>query len=390
MTDPTPLPPSSPAPPSAAAAASAAARRTVDVPTASFLHPRTQAGLVILLLGIGIIIAVSPYFVGLLGVLVLYVLGQPMFVRLSRALSPERAALAVILLIVLFVLVPSIIVLGLVLDQAPAAIRGFQEGAVLERLRDVRIGSVDVGTEISKAGRNVVTWLSGQAFDLFGAAARSVINLIIALIGVFYLLTGGDRVWERVKDYLPFSDAAAELLRHRFYSITQATFYGTVVTAVVQGTLVGIGFYIAGIPSPVFWGTVAAFASILPLVGGALVWLPATLVLLVQGDTGHAIFLAAWGAILVANIDNIIRPLIFKKLSDIHPITTLVGAFAGLRYFGLLGVLVGPLAITYFFELLRIFDEEYAVAAQVKRATLAMRASGSMPRISDGGPPSGS
>jgi predicted PurR-regulated permease PerM len=355
-------------------------------PTASFLHPRTQAGLVILLLGLGIVIAISPYFVGLLGVLVLYVLGQPMFIRFSKALAPERAALAVILMIVLFVLVPSGIVLGLVLDQAPTAIRSFQDNAALEHLRDIRIGSVDVGTEISKAGRNVVTWLSGQAFDVFGAAARSAINLIIALIGVYYLLTGGDRVWDRVKEYLPFSDGAAELLRHRFYSITQATFYGTVVTAAVQGALVGIGFFIAGIPSPVFWGTVAAFASILPLVGGALVWVPATLVLLAQKDTGHAIFLGLWGALLVANIDNIIRPLIFKKLSNIHPITTLVGAFAGLRYFGLLGVLVGPLAITYFFELLRIFDEEYAVAAQVKRATLAMRASGSMPRVSDSGP----
>lgn len=138
-------------------------------------------------------------------------------------------------------------------------------------------------------------------------------------------------------------------------------------------------FWISGIPSPVFWGTVAAFASILPLVGGAMVWLPATLALLALGDTNHAIFLGLWGALLVSNIDNVIRPLIFKKLSDIHPLTTLVGAFAGLRYFGLLGVLVGPLAITYFFELLRIFEKEYAVAAQVKRATKALRSSGTFP-----------
>lgn len=354
---------------------------TLQMPTSSLLHPRSQAGLVIVLLGLGIIIAMTPFFVGLLGVLVLYVLGQPMHERFSRVLSRDRAAWLVLGLIALFVLVPSVIVLGLVLDQAPAAIKSFQENAVLEKLREVRIGQIDVGVELGKAGRNIVSWLSGQAFDLFGVAARSVINLVIALTGVYFLLSSGGSAWEKVKEYLPFSDASCELLRERFYSITQATFYGTVVTAVVQGSLIGLGFWISGIPSPVFWGTVAAFASILPLVGGAMVWLPATLVLLAQGDNGHALFLGLWGAVLVSNIDNIIRPLIFKRISNIHPLTTLVGAFAGLRYFGLLGVLVGPLAITYFFELLRIFEVEYALAAQVKRATQAMRASGSFPKF---------
>lgn len=354
---------------------------TLPTPTSSLLHPRSQAGIVIVLLGLGIVVAMTPFFVGLLGILVLYVLGQPMHARFTRVLPADRAAVLVLVVIALFVLVPALIVLGLVLDQAPSAVRSFQENSVLERLHNVRIGQIDVGAELGKAGRNVVGWFSSQAFDLFGVAARSVINLVIALTGVYFLLSDGGSAWQKVKEYLPFSDASSELLRERFYSITQATFYGTIVTAVVQGTLIGTGFWISGIPSPVFWGTVAAFASILPLVGGAMVWLPATVVLLAQGDTTHAIFLGLWGALLVSNIDNVIRPLIFKKLSDIHPLTTLVGAFAGLRYFGLLGVLVGPLAITYFFELLRIFEKEYAVAAQVRRATKAMRASGAFPKF---------
>lgn len=354
---------------------------TLPTPTSSLLHPRSQAGIVIVLLGLGIVVAMTPFFVGLLGILVLYVLGQPMHARFTRILPADRAAVLVLVVIALFVLVPALIVLGLVLDQAPSAVRSFQENSVLERLHNVRIGQIDVGAELGKAGRNVVGWFSSQAFDLFGVAARSVINLVIALTGVYFLLSDGGSAWQKVKEYLPFSDASSELLRERFYSITQATFYGTIVTAVVQGTLIGTGFWISGIPSPVFWGTVAAFASILPLVGGAMVWLPATVVLLAQGDTTHAIFLGLWGALLVSNIDNVIRPLIFKKLSDIHPLTTLVGAFAGLRYFGLLGVLVGPLAITYFFELLRIFEKEYAVAAQVRRATKAMRASGAFPKF---------
>ncbi len=355
---------------------------THSPPTTSLFHPRTQAGVVILLLGIGIIVALSPYLVGLLGALVLYVLGKPMHDWFSARLRSDRAALLVIVLIVLFVLVPALIVLGLVVDQAPAAIRGFQQADFLSRIRTIKVGTIDLGAELSKASRNIVSWLSGQAFDLFGLAARSFINIVIALIGLYYVLIDSGQAWRSVKDYLPFSDDAAERLRDKFASVTKATFYGTILTAVVQGTLVGIGFWIAGIPSPVFWAVVAAFASILPLLGGALVWLPATLVLLVEGDTGHAIFLGLWGGVLVSNIDNLIRPLVFQRLSDIHPLTTLVGAFAGLRYFGLLGVLVGPLAITYFFELLRIFDDEYAVVEQVRRATMAMRTSAALERIS--------
>lgn len=352
-------------------------------PTPTFLQPRAQAGLVILLLGVGIAIALVPFLVGLLGALVLYVLGKPLHARLAGILAPQRAAVAVLVAIVAFVLVPAGLVLGLVVEQAPQAVRSVQETAILDRLGQLRVGAVDIGAELSRASRNLAGWLTSQAFDVVGVATRSVINLVIALVGVYYLMTGADRAWAAVVAYLPFSEGAAERLRERFYSVTQATFYGTVLTAVVQGALIGIGFRVAGLPSPVFWAVIAAFASILPLVGGALVWLPATVVLLAEGDTAHALFLGLWGGLLVSNIDNLIRPLVFRRISNLHPLTTLVGAFAGLRYFGLLGVLVGPLAITYFFELLRIFDEEYAVVASVRRASQAIRMSGATPMPPD-------
>jgi predicted PurR-regulated permease PerM len=352
-------------------------------PTASVLNPRTQAGVMILLLGIAILIAVSPYAIGLLGVSVLYVLGLPMYQRILRVLAPPRAAVAVVLLILLFVIVPCGLILGLVLDQAPAMLRSVQNNAVFERLKYVHIGTLDVGTELSNSGNKIAEWASGQAFDFFGVAARTIINVLIALLGVYYMLLSGSGVWYKVKEYLPFSDAAAEVLRERFYSITQATFYGTILTSVVQGALVGVGLRIAGLPGALFWGFVAGFASILPLVGGALVWLPGTLVLLAQGQTKQALFLGVWGGLLVANIDNVVRAFVFKRMSNIHPLTTLIGAFAGLRYFGLLGVLVGPLAITYFFELLRIFDEEYGVVESVRRASLALRVSGAIGEVEE-------
>ena len=135
-------------------------------------------------------------------------------------------------------------------------------------------------------------------------------------------------------------------------------------------------------PGASFWGVITAVASVIPVVGGALVWVPGCLVLLVEKEYGNAAILAASGGVLVANIDNVVRPYINRRVSNVHPLVTLVGALAGLRYFGLLGVLMGPLAITWFFELLRIYDEEYGVTESAREFALT-RSTGQLPVVTD-------
>ena len=153
--------------------------------------------------------------------------------------------------------------------------------------------------------------------------------------------------------------------------MTEATLLGTVLVAVMQGAIVGFGFWLVGLSSPLFWGTVTAFASILPVLGSALVWIPGVIVLLLQSRYGAAAGLAVIGGLVASNIDNLVRPLVYRRVSDIHPMVTLIGAFAGVKYFGLLGVLLGPLAIAYLFELLLSYREEYGGhdEASVARAT---------------------
>ena len=115
-----------------------------------------------------------------------------------------------------------------------------------------------------------------------------------------------------------------------------------------------------GLPSASFWGVITAMVSVLPMLGSALVWVPGTLVLVMGERWGAAVLLAGIG-FFAGNIDNIIRLVVFKKVSNIHPMATLIGAFAGLKYFGLLGVLLGPLAIAYFFEMLKMYRQEYVL-----------------------------
>jgi predicted PurR-regulated permease PerM len=213
--------------------------------------------------------------------------------------------------------------------------------------------------------------MSGQVFAFVGSATSAALNLVIAFFGLYYLLRSGEQSWPVIRGYIPFSTPTADALRDRFFSVTEATLLGTALVAAIQGGLVGFGFWVLGLPNAVFWGSVTALVSILPVLGSALVWIPATLVLLAQGRYGAAAVMGVIGGGIAANIDNIIRPVIYRRVSDIHPMITLVGAFAGVRYFGLLGLLLGPLAIAYLFELLRFYREEYGGVSGPTTATVA-------------------
>lgn len=330
-----------------------------------FLHSqRDRAAVLTLALGVAILIALSPFFSGLLGTGVLYVIFVKPYQWLTRSMRPGFAAAISLVAALLLIGLPLVWLLGVVIGEAPGALRSVQGSDQFVRVGELRIGNIQVGTEIAKASGTIVSWLSRQLFAFVGSATSAALNLVIAFFGLYYMLRSGPEVWRVVRGYIPFSPHTSEALRQRFVSVTEATLLGTVLVAVMQGAIVGFGFWLVGLPSALFWGTVTAFASILPVLGSALVWLPGVVVLLLQERYGAAAGLAAIGAIVASNIDNLIRPLVYRRVSDIHPMVTLIGAFAGVKYFGLLGVLLGPLAIAYLFELLRSYREEYGAGAE--------------------------
>jgi predicted PurR-regulated permease PerM len=329
-----------------------------------FLHEkRERAGLLIALLGIAIAIAVSPFAVGLLGAAVLYVLCEPVYRRLHRRMKPDPAAALTLVFAILVIALPVMWIVALIADQAPDMLRRAQDSNLAATLDRLRIGRFDVGAELAKASGTFFRWLSQQAFDFVGGAARATLNLVISFFALYYMLVSAEHSWGAFQEYLPFSEESAEELKHRFYSVTHATVLGTALTATLQGSIIGLGFMLADLPNAVFWGVVTGFASILPVLGSALVWLPGAVVLLLQQRYGSAVVLLVFGAVIASNIDNVIRPLIYRRVSNIHPMITLVGAFAGVKYFGLLGVLLGPLAIQYFFEFVRLYRKEYGAPA---------------------------
>ncbi len=326
---------------------------------------RQRAALLVALLGIGLALALAPYATGLIGAVVLYVIFAPANNALRRRLSPTLAASLITGLALVLVLVPGLSFAGLIVSQAQEMASGVVQSPLLKRLGDphLRIGGFAIGSRLATLGESLVSWIGSSAFGLIGTATRLALNLTIAFFGLYFLLLRPEQSWELASPYIPFSHENTERLRQRFRDVTNSTLLGTLLVAMAQGALVAAAFAVLGLSNAVFWGAVTAIFAILPLVGSGLIWGPGAISLALDGRYGAAIGLAIWGIVVVGTVDNFLRPLVYRRWAQIHPVVTLVGAIGGVRYFGVLGILIGPLALSYFFELIRMYREEYVEAA---------------------------
>jgi predicted PurR-regulated permease PerM len=327
----------------------------------SFIDTKRQrAALLISALGLGVVYALWPFITGLMGALVLYVVLSPAYRAMIRGgVRPGLAAGLVVLLALLLVLGPGVSFIGLLANQAQDMARSVLGSPLLARLRELRVGPYDIGAQIESLGAQIVSWAGSSALSAVGTATRVGIQLTIACFGLFYLLLAPGGTWPSVRPFIPFSSRNAEVLRTRFRDVTFSTLIGTGATAAVQGLLVGLAFWTVGLSNAVFWAVVTLIVSILPVVGSGLIWGPGAATLALEGRWGWAIGLVLWGILVVGNVDNLIRPYVFRRWARIHPFITIIGAFAGISWFGLLGLVIGPLAISYFFELIRMYRAEY-------------------------------
>ena len=288
---------------------------------------RQRAAWLIFALGIALVYALWPFSSGLIGAPVLYVVFAPVQRRLTQWMRPSLAAAIVVLLAIVLVVAPTASILGLVATEAQDMAKNVIQSPLVARLRAVRVGPYQVGAQLEALGTSLVSWAGSSAIGLIGTATRLGIQLTITFFGLFYLLIAPEQAWSAVRPYIPFSAASAEVLRVRFKDVTVSTLVGTGLTAVVQGFLVGLGFWATGLSNALFWGVVTVIFAILPVVGSGLVWGPGVAALAIEGHYGAAIGLALWGVLVVGNVDNVIRPIVFRRWAQVHPFVTIIGAF---------------------------------------------------------------
>ena len=191
--------------------------------------------------------------------------------------------------------------------------------------------------------------------SLFLGTMNTLVAFVLTLFLLFFFLRDGDVMFARARGMIPLAERRKQQLLTHVGELTRAIVFGTVVTALLQGLIVGVGFAICGLPSPVVFGVVAALLSMLPVGGTALIWVPAAITLFVQGRWGFGIFMVIWG-VLSSSADNVVRPMLISGRAKISSLAVFIGVLGGISAFGPLGIVLGPVMLSLALALLDFTD----------------------------------
>ena len=197
---------------------------------------------------------------------------------------------------------------------------------------------------------------AGFSGSFFLGALDSLLSFGIMLFLLFFFLQDGDVMMARARNLIPLDDVRKDRLFQQLSHVTRAIVFGTSMTALLQGVLIGIGFAICSLPSPVVFGVLAALLSMLPIGGAVLVWAPAVIWLFFDGRWGFAIFMVAWG-LMLAGVDNVVRPMLISGRAKISALAVFVGVLGGIPAFGAIGIILGPVVLSLVLALVEFAEE---------------------------------
>jgi predicted PurR-regulated permease PerM len=323
-------------------------------------------GLLFAALVVGFFI-LQPYATGLILAITLAVVLRPVY-RYLLKFVPNKiiSALIVTILTMLLIAGPLAAIVSQIIIQAGEFYNNLAQGA----WTSVRLplGSLvekfpalasfqNTGSAFGEYLQSGAGWLIGNFGDLFSGLASFGINTLVGLFALYYLLKDGAQFKKNILELSPFSEQETKNIYTKLALSIKSVWAGTLLIALVQGLLAGVGFWIFGLPQPALWGTLTIITALVPVVGTALIWLPASIYLFSTGATGMALGLFLWGAILVGSIDNFLRPKLIERYMKVHPFFILVSVLGGLSLFGPLGFLLGPLVLSLILALLEIYPE---------------------------------
>lgn len=334
------------------------------------------------LLGLLLFRIVHPFLAPIAWAMFLAFLLHPVQRKLNaRFRGREGAAAFVLTIVTLLLFVGPLSVLGGVFAaQARVLVLSAQEWA--QRLRidslsdlatlpfaqrslawieqNVAVSADQLRQWIAAGAQRVLEPLASMGGQVFLGALGTVASFTVMLFVLFFFLRDGERMADATLRLVPLPQERKARLLVQMQDVTRAVVFGTVATALLQGLLVGVGFAIAGLPSPVVFGVIAAVLSVVPFGGTALVWGPAAIWLFVDQQVGYAIFLSVWGAAVVGLADNFVKPLLISGRAEVPTLAVFIGVLGGLAAFGLVGLFLGPLVIALVIALLRFADEVWS------------------------------
>lgn len=305
---------------------------------------------------------------------VLAIAFYPVHERLvRRTRRPSLSALLTTAVVVVTIAIPLLLVTALVVTEV-VALQGYLQqrftgGFNLEALAPVRnaadwivrrlgMDPSSVMDSIAQHASGIAQLAAGYALKFATNVTGAIVSFVFIIFTLFFLFRDGARMAARIPDYLPFDRARSEAVLARIRDVINASVYGVLVIAAIQGVLMGLAFSVLRIPSAALWGVVTVITSVIPLLGAGAVWGPGAVYLLVTGQWIKAILLVAWGASVVSSVDNFLRPKLVGGRVGLSELAIFFSVLGGIQAFGLLGLIVGPVIFAIAASLLEALSSD--------------------------------
>lgn len=328
---------------------------------------------------------VKPFLTVILFSLVLAYIFYPVYKKLNKKIKNKNiASFIVTIVILLLIVIPSFIALNTVSRQAiflysaskDSILTGeFFVGKCVEDSDNLgcKVANLIKGFFSHPQTRQQLSTIIKEATDFFVKKVRDflfsiptrIINFFVMVFITFFLFRDGKELVMKVESLLPLKKTHKKRVFVKFNDTAFAVIYGSIIVAIIQGALGGIGFFAAGIKSPLMWAVIMMFFALVPFVGTAIIWLPAALILIFSGyiesNTSimvKGIFLLLYGTFVISLIDNLLKPKIIGDKAKVHPVLILLGVLGGLQFFGFIGIIVGPLILALLVAFIQIYEEE--------------------------------
>jgi predicted PurR-regulated permease PerM len=332
----------------------------------------------IILLGLIIFRYTRPYMSGFLGAATLYILVVDQHRYLIQKLNFKKglSAILIVLIVLIFILIPLTGIAFLVIDTFssitidPEVILGQINDFInsLEARLGFNIFTPENLSALPRAGTNILQILGNSIYSF-------IINVVVILFVLYYMLYSNEEFEKAITEILPFKDENKEILIDETKLIIQANAIGIPLMAILQGLFAYMGYLLFGVNSALLYAILTAFATILPLVGTMIIWVPLGIGLLIGGDLVNGVGLIIYGLFIIGGVDNVARFLLQKKLADIHPLITVFGVLIGIPIFGFWGVIFGPLLLSLFILFFNMYRHEYVPGSKAEaRVTTRLKA----------------
>lgn len=317
----------------------------------------------------------QPFVVVLEWAAVLVIVFYPVHKRLAQRIGrPGLSALVSCLLVVVIVLVPLGFIIGALTRELAGSAQTLQQvgplldpnsprtGRVLHWLQERGVIQGDPQQFVLDQARNALRSLMSQTIGLLGNLLSTIVKAFFVIFTMYYLFRDGDKIVQALPDVLPLKHAQSQAILERTGQVISASVYGVVTIALIQGALGGIAFWVLGVPSPILWSVILALICMIPIAGSFFVWIPVALYLGLTGHWTKALLMALWGGLVISTVDNFLRPRLMRQYTKLHELFVFFSVLGGMRIFGILGIVLGPVVLAVTIGLLNTFKPQPTAA----------------------------